>query len=231
MARRTKAEAEATREAILDAAEEVFIENGVSRATLEQIARRAGVTRGAVYWHFKDKNDLFTAMINRVRLPMRTLAESLRSTSRGDILQILHDICRHAVASLHDNPRERRVYTILFSRCEFVSETNPIMQWQRELDHEAISALTADMQLAADGGLLREGLQPRVAALSLHTFIKGLYLEWLCNPKLFDLRTEGLAMLDEFFAGLRREPAAATRNDGSASLQETPAVDVRVRSR
>src|SRR5690606_41278730 len=78
VARRTKAEAEATREAILDAAEEVFIENGVSRATLEQIARRAGVTRGAVYWHFKDKNDLFTAMINRVRLPMRTRSEERR---------------------------------------------------------------------------------------------------------------------------------------------------------
>jgi len=48
MARRTKAEAAATREALIDAAEEMFMEHGVARTSLEQIARHAGMTRGAV---------------------------------------------------------------------------------------------------------------------------------------------------------------------------------------
>ena len=46
--RRSKAEAEKTREAIITAAIEVFLERGVSRATLDEIARAAGVTRGAI---------------------------------------------------------------------------------------------------------------------------------------------------------------------------------------
>ena len=58
MARRTKFEAEKTRNAILDAAEKVFYKRGVARTSLEQIARAAHVTRGAVYWHFHDKIEL-----------------------------------------------------------------------------------------------------------------------------------------------------------------------------
>ena len=66
MARRTKDEAEKTRNAILDAAEHVFNEHGVARTSLEEIARAANVTRGAVYWHFKDKIALCEAMLQRV---------------------------------------------------------------------------------------------------------------------------------------------------------------------
>jgi TetR/AcrR family acrAB operon transcriptional repressor len=55
MARRTKEEAAATRESILDAAEQLFVKQGVSRTTLQHIATAAGVTRGAIYWHFNDK--------------------------------------------------------------------------------------------------------------------------------------------------------------------------------
>ena len=52
MARRTKQDAQATREALLDAAEHVFEQRGVARTSLNHIAEAAGLTRGAVYWHF-----------------------------------------------------------------------------------------------------------------------------------------------------------------------------------
>ena len=65
MARRTKLEAEQTRHAILDAAERIFYAHGVTRTSLEEIAKHAGVTRGAVYWHFKDKIELCEAMLQR----------------------------------------------------------------------------------------------------------------------------------------------------------------------
>ena len=68
MARRTKEDAIATRNGLLDAAELVFSEKGLSRASLSDIAQAAGATRGAIYWHFKDKVDLFNAMMERVTL-------------------------------------------------------------------------------------------------------------------------------------------------------------------
>ena len=70
MARRTKEEALVTRELILDAAERVFHQRGVSRTSLQEIAKEAGLTRGAIYWHFEDKGELFHAMMERVTLPM-----------------------------------------------------------------------------------------------------------------------------------------------------------------
>ncbi|WP_141397381.1 TetR family transcriptional regulator, partial [Polaromonas sp. AER18D-145] len=70
MVRRTKEDALATRHKLLDAAEHLFQAQGVSRTSLQDIARRAGATRGAVYWHFKDKADLFNAMMERVTLPL-----------------------------------------------------------------------------------------------------------------------------------------------------------------
>ena len=70
MVRRTKQEALETREKLLDAAETLFQREGVSRTSLQQIAQEAGVTRGAVYWHFKDKAELFDAMMRRATMPL-----------------------------------------------------------------------------------------------------------------------------------------------------------------
>src|SRR4051812_39982771 len=70
MARRTKQEALATRDSILDAAELLFQKQGVSRTTLQHIAAEAGVSRGAIYWHFDDKSALFNAMMERATMPL-----------------------------------------------------------------------------------------------------------------------------------------------------------------
>ena len=78
--RRCKADAEQTRSSIMDAAERMFVKNGVGQTSLEQIARAAGVTRGAVYWHFKDKADLLQAMYERNKPPQ---VELLRMAANG----------------------------------------------------------------------------------------------------------------------------------------------------
>lgn len=78
-----------TRERILDAAEDVFNARGVSRTTLNEIAEAAGVTRGAIYWHFKNKVELFEAMCDRVRGPMKALVEKTADKDTEDPLEQL----------------------------------------------------------------------------------------------------------------------------------------------
>ena len=70
MPRRTKPDALATRCKLLDTAEHLFHLEGVSGTSLQDIALHAGSTREAIYWHFKDKAELFNAMMERVMLPM-----------------------------------------------------------------------------------------------------------------------------------------------------------------
>lgn len=62
--RKTKEEAEATRQAILQSAMDTFYEKGYSKTTFDEIAKRINLTKGAVYWHFRNKPDLIAAIIN-----------------------------------------------------------------------------------------------------------------------------------------------------------------------
>ena len=77
MARRTKEDAQKTREQLLDAAETVFHRKGVSKTSLNDIAEEAGLTRGALYWHFKNKHDVFEAMLERMDLPLEILHQAI----------------------------------------------------------------------------------------------------------------------------------------------------------
>lgn len=62
--RRTKEEAEATRVAILQSALNTFCEKGYAKTTFDEIAKRINLTKGSVYWHFRNKPDLLAALID-----------------------------------------------------------------------------------------------------------------------------------------------------------------------
>ena len=65
--RRTQAQRRAaTRRALLDAARSLFAEKGYHETAAEEIVRRAGLTRGALYHHFEDKKDLFRVVVDEM---------------------------------------------------------------------------------------------------------------------------------------------------------------------
>lgn len=63
--RKTKDDAEKTRTELLKAAHAVFLEQGYDAATIADIAGRAHLTRGAAYWHFKNKEEIFVAVVEQ----------------------------------------------------------------------------------------------------------------------------------------------------------------------
>src|SRR5690242_9532196 len=109
MARKTKLEAAVTREQLLDAAERVFCEQGVARTSLAEVAAAAGVTRGAVYWHFKDKADLFAAMCERATLPLDSLLSQVGALAHADPLDALRELSVAALTCLATDPRAQAV--------------------------------------------------------------------------------------------------------------------------
>ena len=116
--RRTKEDAARTRELLLDAAETLFLKKGVSRTSLEEIARAAGMTRGAIYWHFRNKSDLFEAMHQRADLPMEEMLVQAGAEDRP--LEALRDLCVTAMTSIRENERRRRVFVIISQKSEYV---------------------------------------------------------------------------------------------------------------
>ena len=103
MARSTKKEALETRSRILDAAEDVFHARGVSQTSLADIAAAADLTRGAIYWHFENKSDLFNAMCERVKLPLDEIMSAQTEQRETDPLgQFLEDAVQVLRPVVHD---------------------------------------------------------------------------------------------------------------------------------
>jgi TetR/AcrR family acrAB operon transcriptional repressor len=206
MARRTKAEAAATREALLDAAEDVFLERGVSRTSLEQIARHAGMTRGAVYWHFRNKADLFHALLQRVRMPFQDLVDEIEDSAGIESpLEAIRLACLTGMARI-EQPRYRRVHSILLHRCEFFSDIDPL-RMQDELSNETYQVLLTCFTGAAEKGELANGISPVIASHLLHCMLTGLFHEWLRHPERFSIRERGEALLDSLLAMMRAPPS------------------------
>lgn len=158
MARKTKAEAEATREQILDAAEQMFFQYGVSRTTLEKIAVAAGVTRGTIYWHFDNKSALFSAMLDRIRLPFQQMLGQLDSEQQADPLAQLRDFLIQSLTLITSSERHFRVLSIVFLRCEYIDELNPAVSRQEELDKTANDIISRALQRARAAGTLQAGV-------------------------------------------------------------------------
>jgi TetR/AcrR family transcriptional repressor of mexAB-oprM operon len=203
--RRTKEQAEQTRSAILMAAEQLFLEKGVAHSTLEQIARAAGVTRGAVYWHFENKAHLFHEMLSQVRLPPEQLTERLSGCDGGDPLLSLRDLCIEAIANLARDQQKRRIFTILLHRCEFTAELREAEQRHNTFINQFIALVENLFARPACQARLLPGVTPRLAARALHALIVGLFTDWTRDPQLFDPLTDTAALIDAQLRGLLRE--------------------------
>ncbi|AYF32488.1 TetR family transcriptional regulator [Vreelandella alkaliphila] len=203
MARKTKAEAAATREALLDAAEEVFFAKGVARTSLEQIARHANLTRGAVYWHFKNKGDLFMALVERVRMPFQSLMEEVNNADPTISPLTAIQLACHAGLNRMEQPSHQRILSILLHRCEFFSDINPI-QMQDEIADECFDEMLSVFQLAQQQQLLRDDLPPEVATRLMQAALGGLFHDWLRNPESFSLRERGGEIIDTLITMMKR---------------------------
>ena len=200
MARRTKEEALATRHALLDAAERVFGRRGVARTSLAEIAEEAGVTRGAVYWHFKDKADLFTAMMDRVVLPLDESMARLAEVERDPLVQLLERV-HEAVAMIARDERTQRVLEIGCLMVELVAEMGSLRDGEVEKQRIGIQMLTQSIARAAAYHGVRLPAPADVLAHGLHGLARGIVLPWLMD-RSFDLERTGMTAVETYLAGI-----------------------------
>lgn len=211
MARRTKEQALATREAILDAAVEIFHDRGVARPSLSDVARLAGVTRGAVYGHFRNKADLFSALCDRVRLPMEALCGRGQCTEDAGPLALLR---ANWVTALRDSTREpgrRKILDILLHRCEHSAENAAIVERLHQGYAEAMDFMRGQLSRAVAQGELPADLDVDAASALLHGSLVGVMYEWLAHPEAYDLPAEAERYIDALLEMLRCAPTLRRR--------------------
>jgi TetR/AcrR family transcriptional regulator, acrAB operon repressor len=202
MVRKTKEEAQETRQRILDAAEQVFQRQGVSRTSLSHIAVEAGVTRGAIYWHFKNKVDLYDAMIRRVLDPEESRCGS-GVLGMGDPLRAIRELAVDFLQRVALDARHQRVFEIAWHKCEYVDEMAVIRDSHLECGRRFIALLEAAMQRAQDLGQLSATVSPHQAAVGIMALLDGLVVNWTLESTLFPLADYAPGVVDAYLAGLR----------------------------
>lgn len=202
MARHTKQEALATRARLLDAAELLFERNGVARTSLHEIAAAAGVTRGAIYWHFKDKADLFNAMMSRVTLPLEEGVHRSDDPELDEPLVYMRERFMDALRKTVNDPQTRRVFEIATHKVEYVGELTAVRDRHLAVRNECLAHVERGMRRAAQRGLVNRRLPARSAALGMHALIDGLIQNWMLDPEAFDLLKVGKQLLDAYIASL-----------------------------
>ena len=206
MVRRTKDEALATREALLDAAEQVFRACGVTRATLGDVASAAGVTRGAVYWHFRDKSELFAAMCSRATLPMQSRLQQAADGDGDDAIATLREVSVQALREIASNPRTRAVLEIVLCKSERLTEEINGALHADEMDRQCVSAVERIVARAVGQRSLPVETDRNLAAHMLQAFFHGIIQLWLTHPDAFDLDSAAPALVDAMIAGLVTAP-------------------------
>jgi len=173
-----------TRTRILEAGGNVFAELGYHRASLDRVAAEAGLTKGAVYWHFSGKQDLFLAILEhhlngQLRLLPGRMERMLKS---DDPATALGDWLLREIGGLREGDGKPRLFL------EFVmSGREPEVREKLQAVHgkllDGVASLVEGMQ---GRGLIRADLDPAAASLMVDALLKGLVVEWLIDPGRFD---------------------------------------------
>lgn len=197
MARKTKEEAEKTRQTLLASAFKVFNEKGYAKTTLQDIAEDAGVTRGAVYWHFKNKTDLFEKLFDFAFLPVRDL---LFSKFEEDLSprEMIDGLMRVWIEHAGENDNFRAAFGIMFNKTEWSEELMPFKLKFREYEYKFIKRTEQIIAQGQKEGVFREELKPAVAAAQYFSLFLGLAQYSQFFPEEVNIHKEAESLIEMF---------------------------------
>jgi len=175
-----------SRERILAAAVSVFAHKGFQRASLDEIAAEAHLTKGAIYWHFRSKNDLFTSLLEyRFQQHTAPLAEELALALAAPTTQArqqaIATMLRDMLNRFHDNAAWPRLYL------EFVSQTRDTQiasSMAKLYDHARLLAKQMIERLV-EAGITDPDLDADTVSIFWCALIDGFMLAWVMKPETF----------------------------------------------
>jgi TetR/AcrR family transcriptional repressor of acrEF/envCD operon len=213
MARKTKADALVTRQRLIDSAIEQFALRGVSNTTLTDVADAAGVTRGAVYWHFSSKAELFNEMW-KLQLPLRDIIQhTLIHDEKENALAWLRELFITALQYISTTPKQRALMQILYHKCEFNKEMMTEEEIRQRLCFSYENMRKTVIQCISQGSLPAD-TNVEITLVVLHSFFSGVLKNWLLFPERINLYQQAPELVDNIMATLHPHSAVwPIRND------------------
>lgn len=184
MARKTKEESQKTRDGILDAAERVFLEKGVGTTAMADLADAAGVSRGAVYGHYKNKIEVCLAMCDRAFGQIEVPDENARVPALDILLRAGMGFLRQCC----EPGSVQRVLEILYLKCERSDENEPLLRRRELLEKQGQRFGLRQIRRAVERGELPARLDVELASIYLQSLWDGIcgtlaWTERLLEPR------------------------------------------------
>ncbi len=198
MARKTKEDTEHTYHQLLDAATLLFIEHGVAKTTLNDIAQRAGMTRGAVYWHFTNKDAVIKALWERnAGTAHHSFTHSLRNLDPQHPIAHFRQLIKSLLHNVISDPKLSQAMRIIMHCIEFSDEKTDLQQFLYRFRDDFYDALHTALTTLAQYHALRDDMNAAVLTSSLWAYINGLIHTHLePDSKTVDLQQHYAALLD-----------------------------------
>lgn len=200
--RRTKEDAEKTRAAILNASVKLFAENGVAETSLEEIARLAHVTRGAIYWHFKNKIEIFDELHKQLYQPLSGMILNDMEVDHPDPLLQMKNLCIELLIDVARNEPKRQSITLFLMKANYTGELEKYRLLHRTRKHDNVDLFSRYFEKAQAKGMLAPNASPETLALAVRCFMKGIVFEFLNDPELFDMYQQAPRLMELFFNGM-----------------------------
>lgn len=218
--RRTKEAAAETRAAIVEAGLACFDRHGIAGTTLYEIAAEAGVTKGAVYHHFKGKRAILHELREQFTLPLLDQADTaLLRDNDVAALERIERFLRGVIEGLEGDERKCRVLAVMMFKCEYVDDLAEELAGGLRHNLRLIKAFEGAYASARAEGLLAAGVEPEIAAIETAMFFTGLLRLWLLHGPRSALRRNAKAALAEH---VRSRGAAPLRATGYGALASSP---------
>ncbi|HDX8364220.1 TPA: TetR family transcriptional regulator [Aeromonas veronii] len=211
MARRTKEEAQQTRCHIMSTALDLFCSQGLAKTSLTDIARAADLTRGAIYWHFKNKDELFISLWEELCSPLAHQLDACLNEEEPDPLGQLRLFFEGVLHNISHNQAQQQMFTILFNLESLEGEAISLREHIRSQSAHFFRDLETTLANAIRRGQLPANLNLQRAATLLHCTLDGYIINWLHFPERIDLPRESGFLIDSMFTMLSLPNGPATR--------------------
>jgi AcrR family transcriptional regulator len=200
----SSAKGQKSRRELMAIAIDCFARFGFQGSSVDRIARMAGVTKGAIYYHFRDKEDLLAAAVaDRIEGFESRVQKACEGVDADQALRRIAEVCLEHAES-NDHPR-----FIITLMIEAIETNEEISAQLRDMMRRFRAFLRNLIKEGQERGVFRADRDARAVAAGYTSWILGAEIQFYQDPENFAFRSALQLFLDQLIADLRGQPTSA----------------------
>ena len=196
--RKTKEEALKTRSRVLQSAMKVFLAKGYSQTSLTDIAKAAGYTRGAVYWHFEDKSEILETLISKFHDRFLNIQAKILPSALNPLQKVI-EIININFLELYRNKEFRDFIELTWFKTE-IDQHAGLLPGKVAITKIFNNTIDLLFNEAAKEGILKEDIDPEIAALTVTSLINGIYRGYFVLPDKLRAEAVGKSIIENYLS-------------------------------